>query len=332
MTITSGRARWMVIVACGGLVTSVPHIADAFGGEPLGEPTPCDSAFVLTAEPAEQAKRDLDEASGRTYPLKPLAPTGDGEPVTLLDAGDQTDPVLLPIAAVEGNTAAFRSAQATQATIDPSVGRSQNVDFSLMWSGATTEMEVDSDGSHLQRIRIDESHGTNGFEEQNGFAATVLTGLTFAQSVLPDGRLDRIEFLDNGRASDDALVIAEGFLIVSPMAFPTTPIGIGATWTWDADVPFGMTTVALTYRYELTELDADHYAVAISWDVDVDVDQLGDHVVGTLAGTGTYTGSRDNALMYSLRDTQTRVWTIETGGDTLRLDAVDTYSMDSGTT
>ena len=42
------------------------------GGEPLGEPTPCDSAFVSSAEPAEQAKRELDEASGRTYPLKSL--------------------------------------------------------------------------------------------------------------------------------------------------------------------------------------------------------------------------------------------------------------------
>jgi mycothiol synthase len=42
------------------------------GGEPPGEPTPCDSAFVSTAEPAEQAKRDLDAASGRTVPLKPI--------------------------------------------------------------------------------------------------------------------------------------------------------------------------------------------------------------------------------------------------------------------
>ena len=44
------------------------------GGEPLGEPTPCDSAFVSSAEPAEQAKRELDEASGRTDPLKPAVP------------------------------------------------------------------------------------------------------------------------------------------------------------------------------------------------------------------------------------------------------------------
>jgi len=43
------------------------------GGEPLGEPTPCDSAFVSSAEPAKQAKRKLDEASGRTDPLESLA-------------------------------------------------------------------------------------------------------------------------------------------------------------------------------------------------------------------------------------------------------------------
>ena len=47
--------------------------AESLGGEPLGEPTPCDSAFVSTAEPAEQAKRELDEASGRTYPLESIA-------------------------------------------------------------------------------------------------------------------------------------------------------------------------------------------------------------------------------------------------------------------
>jgi dextranase len=43
------------------------------GGEPLGETTPCDSAFVSSAEPAERAKHELDAASGRTYPLKPSA-------------------------------------------------------------------------------------------------------------------------------------------------------------------------------------------------------------------------------------------------------------------
>jgi len=36
-----------------------------------GEPTPCDSAFVSTAEPAEQARRDPYEAGGWTCPLKP---------------------------------------------------------------------------------------------------------------------------------------------------------------------------------------------------------------------------------------------------------------------
>ena len=48
----------------------------------IPEPTPCDSAFVSTAEPAEQAKRDLAEASGRTDPLRPMRgftePTGKG--------------------------------------------------------------------------------------------------------------------------------------------------------------------------------------------------------------------------------------------------------------
>ena len=44
------------------------------GGEPIGEPTPCDGAFVSPAEPAEQAKRELDAASGRAFPLESLAP------------------------------------------------------------------------------------------------------------------------------------------------------------------------------------------------------------------------------------------------------------------
>ena len=41
----------------------------------FGEPTPSDSAFVSTAEPAEQAKRDLDAASGWTDPLKSFVTT-----------------------------------------------------------------------------------------------------------------------------------------------------------------------------------------------------------------------------------------------------------------
>jgi GNAT superfamily N-acetyltransferase len=43
------------------------------GGVPPGEPTPCGSAFVSAAEPAEQAKRDLDAASGRTRRPKSLS-------------------------------------------------------------------------------------------------------------------------------------------------------------------------------------------------------------------------------------------------------------------
>ena len=47
-----------------------------------GEPTPCDSAFVSTAEPAEQPKRELDGASGPTYLLESLeGGTGAGVPV-----------------------------------------------------------------------------------------------------------------------------------------------------------------------------------------------------------------------------------------------------------
>ena len=44
------------------------------GGEPPGEPTPCDGAFVSSAERAEPAKHDLDAASGWAYPPRPLAP------------------------------------------------------------------------------------------------------------------------------------------------------------------------------------------------------------------------------------------------------------------
>ena len=50
------------------------------GGEPLGEPTPCDSASVSAAEHAEQPKRKLDAASGRSSPLEPFAEFGDGWP------------------------------------------------------------------------------------------------------------------------------------------------------------------------------------------------------------------------------------------------------------
>ena len=42
------------------------------GGEPIGEPTPCDGALVSAAEPAEQAKRKPDRSERATDPLKPL--------------------------------------------------------------------------------------------------------------------------------------------------------------------------------------------------------------------------------------------------------------------
>ena len=47
-------------------------VAEYTSGKVGGEPTPCDSAFVSSAEPAEQAKRELDAANGRTDPLRPL--------------------------------------------------------------------------------------------------------------------------------------------------------------------------------------------------------------------------------------------------------------------
>src|SRR5688500_14560236 len=46
-------------------------MTSTLGAEPIGEATPCDSAFVSTAEPAEQAKQDLDEASGRPLRSNP---------------------------------------------------------------------------------------------------------------------------------------------------------------------------------------------------------------------------------------------------------------------
>ena len=51
---------------------SAPASGRRSGGEPIGEPPPCDSAFVSAAEPAEQAKRKLDAARGPTHPLKSL--------------------------------------------------------------------------------------------------------------------------------------------------------------------------------------------------------------------------------------------------------------------
>jgi thiamine kinase-like enzyme len=42
------------------------------GGEPIGEPTTCDGAFVSDAEPAEQAKRKPDRSERATDPLTPL--------------------------------------------------------------------------------------------------------------------------------------------------------------------------------------------------------------------------------------------------------------------
>ncbi len=54
----------------GEVATAIDALA-GIGGEPLGEPTPCDSAFVSTAE---QAKREMDVASGQTYPRKSLVP------------------------------------------------------------------------------------------------------------------------------------------------------------------------------------------------------------------------------------------------------------------
>ena len=42
------------------------------GGEPSGEPTPRDGAFVSSAEPAEQAKRNLDAASDWIDPFPPV--------------------------------------------------------------------------------------------------------------------------------------------------------------------------------------------------------------------------------------------------------------------
>jgi len=57
------------------------HVAaSGAGGEPLGEATLCDGAFVSSAEPAEQARRDLDEASGRALPSKPFGADDDPSP------------------------------------------------------------------------------------------------------------------------------------------------------------------------------------------------------------------------------------------------------------
>ncbi len=61
------------------------------GGEPLGEPTPCDSAFVSAAELAEQPKREPDEASGWTDSLKSLAWSFESEPG--LTVGEKLSPV-----------------------------------------------------------------------------------------------------------------------------------------------------------------------------------------------------------------------------------------------
>ena len=41
-----------------GVLRGMGITTQAIGGEPIGEPTPCDSAFVSSAEPAEQAKRE----------------------------------------------------------------------------------------------------------------------------------------------------------------------------------------------------------------------------------------------------------------------------------
>ena len=57
------------------------------GGEPLGEPTSRDSAFGLSAEPAEQAKH-LDAARGWAHPLKPLATNWPGDALAVCSFGD----------------------------------------------------------------------------------------------------------------------------------------------------------------------------------------------------------------------------------------------------
>jgi DNA-binding winged helix-turn-helix (wHTH) protein len=41
--------------------------------EPPGESSPCDSAFVSSAQPAEQAKHELDRSERATDPLGPSA-------------------------------------------------------------------------------------------------------------------------------------------------------------------------------------------------------------------------------------------------------------------
>ena len=70
VTATDDRTRDVIRRAAIGATVLLKN---DLGGEPPGEPTPCDSAFVSAAEPAEQAKRDLDAASGRANPLKPSA-------------------------------------------------------------------------------------------------------------------------------------------------------------------------------------------------------------------------------------------------------------------
>jgi hypothetical protein len=56
----------------GGSCALLDRARDLAAASSGGEPTPCDSALVSAAEPAEQAKHELDAASGRTYPLTPF--------------------------------------------------------------------------------------------------------------------------------------------------------------------------------------------------------------------------------------------------------------------
>jgi hypothetical protein len=182
-------------------------------------------------------------------------------------------------------------------------GIDQSFDVILGMSIDAEVTEVADDGSAVVRSLVGEVTAEGSDPSLDLGSIEDVAGVSYDETFTADGALVSSELVDSDALSPEQQAAAEELISSSQsieIEYPKGEVGVGARWNAETTIEASGFSLPVTYDYELVALDAETYTIQLSYDADVDTEIEGVDVSGTVSGSGTIIGDRENRLLTTL--------------------------------
>lgn len=275
-----------------------------------------------------------------TAPTPTTAASTSSDGIVVTDAGDPTAPVTLLVPFVAGQQGTSENFVELSGTITASGTESWTTQWqsSEHYVGIDEVVSVDADGSTqvvytTSLIEFSETY-SNPEIAGGDYDPTLLQGIPLLIGYGPDRLSTSVVVPPGTSVSSQQQALIDNLVYTMPgFGFPTTPVGVGATWTAPLVTSVNGVEVTGVSTYELLAVTGDRYELSSMSTLDLATADPASYptdisaVSGTITLTNSITGSLTQPLQYRQTGTVRTLTSVTyTDGTTI---AIDTTGQDS---